>query len=176
LPLAVVDGLARLPEKVGLRVVGYETVGSAGYITTLLTRARELGVEDRIEILGVLATRADVLDQCRRADIGLALTPVVTDDFSMQTMAGASNKAFDYMACGLPLVVSDLPDWRNLYVDSGYAFGCRPDDPVSIECAVRRLIDDPVIMRAMGERGRQRIEHEWNYEMQFAKVREHLLA
>jgi hypothetical protein len=29
----------------------------------------------------------------------------------MANMVGAFNKPFDYMACGLPLLVTILPDW-----------------------------------------------------------------
>jgi glycosyltransferase involved in cell wall biosynthesis len=85
-------------------------------------------------------------------------------------MTGASNKAFDYLASGLPLVVSDLPDWRAAYVEPGYALACNPQDAESIASAVRRLLDDPALARSMGESGRQRILKEWNYEACFRPV------
>ena len=46
----------------------------------------------------------------------------------MQNMVGASNKPFDYMACGLPLLVTDLPEWTSTFVEPGYARACNPDD------------------------------------------------
>jgi hypothetical protein len=46
--------------------------------------------------------------------------PKVSEDINMQAMVGASDKAFDYLACGLALLVSDLPDWRAIYVEAGY--------------------------------------------------------
>jgi glycosyltransferase involved in cell wall biosynthesis len=96
--------------------------------------------------------------------------PKTTDDINMNAMAGASNKAFDYLASGLALVVSDLPAWRTLYVEPGYGIACDPDDPTSIARALWSLVDDPTEVRAMGERGRRRIDEEWNYETEFAKV------
>jgi glycosyltransferase involved in cell wall biosynthesis len=95
-------------------------------------------------------------------------------DPNLETMTGASNKAFDYLACGLPLLVSNLPDWREMFVKPGYALECDPTDPQSIAAAIRQLIDHPDKMRLMGELGRQRILAEWNYERQFAPVIEAL--
>src|SRR5262249_29886832 len=160
--------LARLPRAVRLRVVGYETIGSLGYQDILRKAAEDLNVSERVEILGVVPTRAELLQRCRESDIGLAFTPMSSDDVNMVTMAGASNKAFDYLACGLAVVVSDRPEWTSMFVQPGYGVACDPDDTASIERALRLLIDDQRAMRAMGERGRRRIECDWNYEQQFA--------
>jgi glycosyltransferase involved in cell wall biosynthesis len=85
-------------------------------------------------------------------------------------MTGASNKPFDYLACGLPLVVSDLPDWKQMYVEPGYALACNPEDVNSIADVLRWYLEHPLEMKAMGEKGRQRILNEWNYETQFDPV------
>jgi glycosyltransferase involved in cell wall biosynthesis len=114
--------------------------------------------------------RYELLQYCRQSDIGLSLMPSVSNDLNMQAMPGASNKAFDYLACGLALIVSDLPEWRRMFVEPGYGVACRPEDRASIAAALRNLIGDPSRMRAMGECGRQRIEREWNYERQFESV------
>jgi glycosyltransferase involved in cell wall biosynthesis len=85
-------------------------------------------------------------------------------------MAGASNKPFDYLACGLALLVSDTPEWTDLY--SGC---CRPADPESAEsivAAVRAWLADPGSARAMGEVGRQRVLTAWNYETRFEPVKQ----
>ena len=110
----------------------------------------------------------------RASDIGLALLPMTSSDLNFQAMPGASNKAFDYMACGLAVLVSDLPEWRKMFVEPGYALPCNPEDPTSIAWAIRRLIDTPGYMRAMGEKGRQRILSDWNYEKSFRPVLEKL--
>ena len=169
LPRAVVDALACLPDHVKLRVIGYETAGSAGYIAQLQEHARRLGVDRRLEIVGALP-RFELMEWCWRCDAGLALMPLSTADVNQRSMVGASNKVFDYLASGMPLLVSDLPDWRAAYVESGYGLACDPQDPESIANAVRRFVDDPEMTRSMGERGRQRILQEWNYEACFQPV------
>ncbi len=166
LPTAVVKALAALPENVRLRIAGYETIGHRGYVKELQSLAERLGVAHRVEVLGAFPTRRQLFEQCARADIGLALFTRPT----RQPMIGASNKPFDYLACGLALLVSDLPDWVQTYVEPGYGLACDPEDPESIAAAIRWFLDHPEEMRAMGARGRRKILEEWNYETQFGRV------
>lgn len=174
LPLAVVSALAMLPDRVKLRVIGYETAGSQGYVGELLDGARQAGVESRLEVIGALPRRSELIEWCGRCEVGLAFMPLGTADVNQQNMTGASNKAFDYLACGLALLVSDLPDWRSAYCDPGFALACDPQNPDSIAQAVRRLLCDPEMARSMGEKGRLRIAAEWNYEKQFSGVLLHM--
>jgi glycosyltransferase involved in cell wall biosynthesis len=76
----------------------------------------------------------------------------------------------------VPLLVSDLADWRKMYVEPGYAKACCPSLPDSISRALRWFMENPEQARQMGERGRQRILQEWNYETQFAPVLSELVA
>ena len=48
--------------------------------------------------------------------------------------------------------------------------------PGSVRRALATLVADPATMRAMGEKGRQRIASDWNYETEFAKVAARLSA
>ena len=176
LPLTVVDALALLGNSVCLRVVGYETVGSSGYVEQLRRRAEGLGVAGRVEFLGALPQRRDLLQATRQSDIGLALMPMDSNDLNLKTMTGASNKAFDYLGCGLALVVSELSDWREVFVDAGYGLACDPRDPQSIAGAIQWLADHPERMRAMGEAGRLKTLTEWNYECTFRPVLEFLIS
>ena len=169
LPLTVVRALSLLPDRVRLRIVGYETVGSPGYIERLRQEAERLGIAARLEFVGPVS-RAELLEWCRRSDVGLSLLPLSTADVNQETMTGASNKAFDYLACGLPFLVSDLPDWRAMYVEPGYALACDPGDAESIARTLRVFLDDPNLTHSMGERGRQRILSDWNYEARFEPV------
>jgi glycosyltransferase involved in cell wall biosynthesis len=170
LPLAVLDSLCLLPRSVKLRVIGYETSGHRGYIAQILARATELGLLKRLEIMEAMP-RQELLKWCGKSHIGLALMPLISDDLNMTSMIGASNKPFDYLACGLPLVVADLPDWQAMYVEPGYALACNPEDPESIAAAIGWYLTHPTEMRAMGEQGRQRILADWNYEAQFSVVK-----
>ena len=172
LPKTVFEALAKLPPQVKLRVIGYETAGHKGYVDELRTFAATLGIAHRVEFAGTVPTRDELFARCRQTDVGLAFMPKTSKDINEQAMTGASNKPFDYLACGLALLVSDLPDWRALYVDNGHALPVDPEDAGSIATALRWLLEHPIELRSMGERGRQRILEEWNYEQQFQPVLE----
>lgn len=173
LPLSVLQAMTLLPSKVRLCAIGYETISTRGYRDSLKEEARRLGIENRVNILGPMP-RYELLNQCRLGDVGLAFVPKDDRDLNNSYKTGASNRPFDYLANGLALLVSDLPDWRKMYVEPGYGLACDPEDPESIAAALRWFLEHPTEMRAMGERGRQRIIAEWNYERQFLPVLERL--
>src|SRR5438477_8335185 len=117
----------------------------------------------RVTFLGSFPRRT-LLEHCRDANVGLAIMPLESNDVNEQAMTGASNKPFDYLACGLPLLVSNLPEWRNMFVDPGYGLACDPEDPSSIANAVRWFLNNNVKTQTMGLIGRQRIINDWNYQ------------
>jgi glycosyltransferase involved in cell wall biosynthesis len=135
-----------------------------------MKRTTELGLNGRVTFLGAIPDRRRLLEECATADVGLALMPEVTTDLNEQRMAGASNKVFDYLACGLPVLVTDLPEWSSSYVARGYGRACSPSSAASIAAALRWFFDNRFEAAAMGARGRRRIESEWNYENVFAPV------
>jgi glycosyltransferase involved in cell wall biosynthesis len=169
LPVSVIYALANLPSSVRLRIAGYETVGHPGYVRELeeFADSRELG--SRFEYLGSLSRQA-LLPETRKAHVGLALMPIKAMDLNLQAMTGASNKPFEYMACGLALLVSDLPDWNAMFVESGYARPCNPEDPESVASALNWFVENRTETHAIGERGRQRILTDWNYQKQFERI------
>lgn len=175
LPPTILQALKTLPDAVKLRVIGYETVGHIGYVSELREKAARLGISGRIEFVEALP-RSDLLEWCRKCDVGLAFMPRKSDDPNEQAMVGASNKPFDYLSCGLALLVSELPDWRQMYTAHGFGLACDSDDPESIASALRWFLEHPEERRRMGELGRKKIENEWNYETQFAPVLERMNA
>jgi glycosyltransferase involved in cell wall biosynthesis len=174
IPEAVIQALTRLPADVRFRAVGFQ-LGTSGYIDHLRRTAEKLGVADRVEFLPG-RSRYQLWPLYEEADVGLSLSPLRCADPNFIAMVGATNKAFDYFAAGMPLLVSDLPEWREAYVSAGYALACSPDDPDSIARALQWFHDHPGEMRAMGEAARQRITQDWNYESQFRPVAELLRA
>ena len=175
LPLSVIKALESLPDIIKLRIIGYETVGTIGYIKEIKALSTHLGVGERLEIIDAMP-RHELLRWAGESDIGLALMPVGSDDTNLVAMTGASNKVFDYLACGLPLIVSNLPDWGKMYVETGYGLACNPEDVDSIVNVVQWFLKNPEEMRAMGDQGRQKILDDWNYESQFKLVENQLTS
>jgi glycosyltransferase involved in cell wall biosynthesis len=170
LPSSIVEALTLVSETVQLQVVGYTTQGHSEYVQELRALANRLGVDKRVQFIDAVP-HADMLIRIRDADVGLV---PMSESEGDAWMPGASNKPFDYLASGLALLVADEPGWRQMYVDPGYARACNPTDASSIATAIRWFAEHPDETRAMGERGRQRVALDWNYETQFRPVHDWL--
>jgi glycosyltransferase involved in cell wall biosynthesis len=170
LPEAAVAAVRHFGGRVQLRIAGYEAPGARGYISRLEALGRAPTGEPLVEYMGPIPQLGDLLEQAAHAHVGLALMPRTTDDVNMRNMLGASNKPFDYMAAGLALLVSDLGDWRQMFVVPGFARACDPAEPDSLIAALGWFLDHPEERRTMAERGRSKIAAEWNYDMAFAPV------
>jgi glycosyltransferase involved in cell wall biosynthesis len=170
LPLAILTAMSRFPGQVCLSVAGYEPAGSRGYMREFLQRAAELGLGKQVEFVGALPTRRDLYQQASKCNVGLAFMPLQDGDMNMANMTGASNKPFDYLACGLALLVSARPEWEEMFVRPGYGRSCDPADADSIAAQLDWFLKRPADTRRMGTLGRQRILADWNYETQFAPV------
>jgi glycosyltransferase involved in cell wall biosynthesis len=170
LPDTVLEAVRRLRKHLILRIAGYEAPGARGYIAQLVKCGVTPEGRSFVEYTGQVAHRSDLLVEAARAHIGLGLISRNSEDINMRHLTGASNKVFDYMAAGLPLLVSNRIDWREMFVRPGYARACDPTDPSSIAAELAWFLEHPAERRAMGARGRAKIAAEWNYDTAFAPV------
>jgi glycosyltransferase involved in cell wall biosynthesis len=173
-PLTLIEAAARCEFPIVLRIVGYETSSSQGVSEELRQAVAAIPTGHvRIELPGAM-DRHRLHEQMRDAHVGWINGLGWDVDVNLKHLCGASNKPFDYLAAGLPLLVPDDPEWKRMYVDAGCALACDAKDPDSIAVALRWLYNHPDEAQAMGERGRQRILGDWNYESQFQPVIEFL--
>ncbi len=170
----VLEAAARCAREVSIRLMGYQTLGAPRYAETLKEAADHLGLGNRFEYLGAIPQRAELMHLGAECHVGLCLLRLDDADINMQHMAGASNKAFDYLSQGLAIIVPDDPEWRALYVDSGCALPCRPHDPEALAKVFRWMADHHAEVVEMGRRGHQLIRQRWHYEAQFAPVLEEM--
>ncbi len=77
-------------------------------------------------------------------------------------------KLYEYMAAGLPVIVSDFPLWRGIVEDAGCGLLVDPTDPAAIAEAMQWILEHPEEARAMGRRGREAVEqkYDWAQEKQ----------
>lgn len=73
-------------------------------------------------------------------------------------------KLFEFMALGMPVVLSDLPPSRPFVGDGRCAFMVAPNDYDGYAEAILRLLDDPALRRTMGAEGRNRVMNEFNWQ------------
>ncbi|GIW61025.1 MAG: glycosyl transferase [Patescibacteria group bacterium] len=73
-------------------------------------------------------------------------------------------KVFETLACGVPVIVSDLPGMSDLVRRGNCGLVVPPNNPVALANAVRYLYEHPEVRAEMGKRGRELIvrEHSWD--------------
>jgi glycosyltransferase involved in cell wall biosynthesis len=77
-----------------------------------------------------------------------------------------SNKAFEFMAAGIPLIASDLPNWRELVCGLGCGVVVDPRDPEAIAGAIEELLTDPERAEEMGKRGQAAVKARFNWDLE----------
>lgn len=141
--------------------------GEADYINRLRQISSEVGVEDRFIILPPVS-----YDDVRRftpgATVGHAL--YCPRDTNSRLNVTASNKNLEYMAAGLPLLVSDRPGLRAFVEKYGCGITADEQSPESIAAAINTLLGDDQLAQRMGAAGRRAFEEEFCYEKQYAPV------
>ena len=79
-------------------------------------------------------------------------------------------KLFEYMALGLPVVVSDFPLWRRVVDDAQCGFVVDPTDVSALAGVLRWLRDNTADAAAMGARGRAAAIARYSWDSEFRKL------
>ncbi len=147
---------------------------------------RDRGVEARLLIAGKADQATAELMRARVCDLGLEEVVTLQGPYHPaegQAMANAASigvvphlpsagnnnaawpvKLFEYLALGLPLVVSDLAPHHHLLDGHDVALFCDPRQHESIADQIQHLIEHPDEARAMGDRSRALAQshYDWN--------------
>lgn len=136
-----------------------ELVGEGPLRTELARRIAELGLRDVVRLRGALPQN-QVARRLGRSTV-FVLPSVVAPDGQMEGIPVALMEA---MAAGRPVVASDLSGIPELVQDGVSGLLVPPGDAAGIAAALKRLIDDPGLGRALGERGREKVEREFRLD------------
>lgn len=72
-------------------------------------------------------------------------------------------KMFEYMAAGLPVIVSDFPILRSIVQTGNCGLLVDPEDPNAIARAMDWILDNPAEAERMGQRGQRLVETTYNW-------------
>jgi len=78
------------------------------------------------------------------------------------------NKPFEYMACSLPMVMSNFPYWQEIFKEC--ALFVNPYDPKDIADKILCLLDNPGKIKRLGDRGRQLIKEKYKWGKEGKKL------
>jgi glycosyltransferase involved in cell wall biosynthesis len=139
----VVEALAQLPPDVV--VLMSRSAAQAGELEAIERKARDLDLADRLVIVPAIA-HSDMADFYRLADVVVSVP--ISDSSSISVL--------EALACGRPIVASDLPSIREWLWDLDSPALVPVDDPGATAAALMRALTLDSKSRAdIGARGRQ---------------------
>jgi glycosyltransferase involved in cell wall biosynthesis len=125
--------------------------GSGTQVEEVARLINELGVGDQVELLGWLE-HDELVRELREADVGL-----VTQRSSPYSNLVHTNKMYDYMLFGKPVVASRLRSTARYFDDTTVRYYTH-DDPVDLASALLELHDSPERRRCFAEAGVRRYQ------------------
>lgn len=156
----MITACAEAATSVPLRLVIAGRPAPADYIDELVT----LPGWPVVDYVGLLEPR-EIPALLDRSDIGICLFSPV-----QHHVASYPTKLFEYMAVGLPLVVSDFPLWREIVEQARCGVLVDPLDIGSIARVLVELARDPDSRHEMGQAGRQTAWDKYSWESQYKKL------
>lgn len=121
---------------------------------------RELPGWERVTYLGQ-CTRAQVKDLLAQARAGLLLYRAAANHEEC-----VPNKLFEYLGAGLPVIVADTMQCREIVEEGPCGLVVDPTDVGAIAKAITWMIEHPDLAHEMGERGRRLVleRYQWSSE------------
>lgn len=99
----------------------------------------------------------------KHADIGIVnFMPVPNSVESLP------NKAFEYLTCKLPVIMSKFAYWKELFATC--AVFADPADPADIANGIKSLIENPELKMKLIREGRKLIENDYSWESESKKL------
>ena len=135
-----------------------------GYLRPVIERrAEELGVKDRITLLGQVL---DVRPVYWSADVFVALSPY--NNFSDLAMLEA-------MACGLPVVATNSGETYKIIKNGWNGLLTKPRNPADLAEKVLMILKDPVLAQRLGRNARKTVLDRYNLKSFSRKMLEAFL-
>jgi len=73
-------------------------------------------------------------------------------------------KIYEYLACGKPVIASDIKGVGDLLRHSNAGIAVKPEDPVELANAIIKLLKDEELRRQMGENGRKVVVNNYSWD------------
>jgi glycosyltransferase involved in cell wall biosynthesis len=154
--------LARQNIRPSVKLAGY-TDGDAGRVA-IERGITSRGLQEQIDFVGRIP-HSDVPSLIRSGRVGLVMLQPIP-----KFMKNIPSKMFEYWACGLPVIASDLPPIRRFVSDGEQGLLFSPDSPSSLAQATQVMMQHPEDRQRMGQVGEKQFLTRWNNETQVEQL------
>ncbi len=154
----------RLLEDVHLAIMGF---GRDSELALIKEWAELNCVSNRVHLYGPRP-----FDQLVHTASAATIGIVPIRPYNMNTYLADTNKLFEYLMAGIPVVASNLPELRRVTANGDPPVGTvfDPESPESIAGAVRAVLDDPVTYQARRHEARRLALADFNWEAQESRL------
>lgn len=157
-----VDVLLRSVAKLPAKKWHLSLIGEGDLKQSYISLAQELGLDKEVEFVGS-ASDDELVRRYQEADC--FVLPSIN-----------SNEAFgivllEAMACGLPVIASDLPGVRSVFRTGQEGFFCPPGDVDALAQAMAKIIEDRALQERLGRAARAWAVEKYSQEVISEKLR-----
>lgn len=118
---------------------------------------------DKMDFMGFMPSYETMVARVIKANAAMVC---FQDDPNLDNAVERSNKLFEYMGMGLPIIVSHLPDWADMINKYQCGLVVDPNDPEDIARKIEAILADPEESQAMGRRGRKAVLDNYSWEIE----------
>lgn len=119
---------------------------------------------EKVEYLGFL-DRTQIIKELNKARCGLVILHPTKAYLTSYPV-----KMFEYMAAGLPIIVSDFPLWREILEPYNCAIFVNPNKEEEISKAIDWILQNPKKAMEMGQRGKKATIKNYNWKSEEKKL------
>ena len=142
----------------GLKFILVDMFSSSKFKEMFMDGVRKYRLNQVIKL--VPKVRSDkIMTILNRATIGISPNLRVK-----QQIKGIHTKIYEYMAAGLPVVASDLPQQVEVIQNNEAGLLAQPENPMSFVKAIETLLENRVLAKKLGSNGQRQFKRKYSWE------------
>ena len=148
-----------------LKKVTLVIIGPGNYINTLRQNVKLSGQQNHAFVLDPVPWE-QLAEFTASADIGVFPLQNVCLNYYL----ALSNKLFEYLSAGLPVVFSNFPEIRKIIIDNNVGTVVNEKDPVEIAESIDYILNNPKVYKEMSNNAIRIVKEKYNWEIEGQKL------
>ncbi|HEY3929184.1 MAG TPA: glycosyltransferase family 4 protein [Candidatus Koribacter sp.] len=151
-------------QRSGTRFLCFDRFASAAFREEFMNKIRQLGLQDVVKVEPNCKPH-ELIRYLNQSKVAISANLRIP-----QQIDGIHTKLFEYLAVGIPIVVSDLPHQVDLVQKYECGVLAQPEDPQTFASAIIRLLDNGPNAMRLGRNGQMAFRSHLSWESQMPGV------